>query len=158
MNKELFWTFVILNAINVIIQTIKSLCTIKCGKTVAALINALAYGFYTVVVVYMVCELPLMWKVIVVGLCNFIGVYLVKWAEEKLRKDKLWKVEATIHPDHFEEVRNLLNDGDIPFNFIDLSKYIVFNAFCETQKQSAVVKEIFDAYGGKYFVSESKTL
>ena len=39
--------FILANTLNVIIQTVKSLCTIKCGKFVAALINALAYGFYT---------------------------------------------------------------------------------------------------------------
>ena len=36
--------FVILNIANVIIQTIKSICTIKCGKTAAALVNSL--GLY----------------------------------------------------------------------------------------------------------------
>ena len=37
--NELLVVFIVLNAINVIIQTIKSLCTINCGKTVAALVN-----------------------------------------------------------------------------------------------------------------------
>ena len=80
--NELLILFIVLNAINVVIQTIKSLCTINCGKTVAALVNALAYGFYTVVVVYMVCDLPLLWKVLIVGACNFVGVFLVKRSEE----------------------------------------------------------------------------
>lgn len=158
MNEKLLITFIVLNAINVIIQTTKSLCTIKCGKFPAALINALAYGFYTVVVVYMVCELPLMWKVLIVGTCNFIGVYLVKWFEEKMRKDKLWKVEATINPRKLAEVEELLEYGDIPFNYIDLKKYVVLNIYCETQKQSAVVREILNNFDAKYFVSESKNL
>ena len=41
--------FIILNAVNVFVQTIKSICTVKSGKTVAALVNAVAYGIYTVV-------------------------------------------------------------------------------------------------------------
>ena len=61
--NELLILFIVLNAINVVIQTIKSLCTINCGKTIAALVNALAYGFYTVVVIYMVCDLPLLWMI-----------------------------------------------------------------------------------------------
>ena len=44
---NLLLVFIFANIVNVIIQTIKSLCTIKCGKGMAALVNALAYGFYT---------------------------------------------------------------------------------------------------------------
>ena len=84
------------NVVNVIIQTVKSLATVKCGKTVAAIVNAVAYGLYTVVVVYTMCDLPLWAKALIVGVANLIGVYVVKLFEEKARKDKLWKVEATI--------------------------------------------------------------
>ena len=59
MNTELLIIFIALNIVNVIIQTVKSLATVKCGKTVAAVVNAVAYGLYTVVVVYTVCDLPL---------------------------------------------------------------------------------------------------
>ena len=97
MNYELLLVFIALNIANVIIQTVKSLATVKCGKGVASLVNAVAYGLYTVVVVYTVCDLPLWLKVVVVSLCNLVGVFVVKWGEEKARKDKLWKVEATIY-------------------------------------------------------------
>ena len=99
MNEKLFITFVILNIVNVIIQTVKSLATVKCGKTVASIVNAIAYGLYTVVVVYTVCDLPLWLKVVVVGVANLIGVYVVKFIEEKSRKDKLWKIECTVPND-----------------------------------------------------------
>ena len=96
MDWTLLLIFIGLNIANVIIQTIKSIATVKCGKGVAALVNAVAYGLYTIVTVYLMCELSLGLKALVVALCNLIGVYLVKWAEEKARKDKLWKVEATV--------------------------------------------------------------
>ena len=35
--------FIVLNVLNVIIQTVKSICTIKCGKLMASFVNALAY-------------------------------------------------------------------------------------------------------------------
>ena len=95
MNKLLI-TFIILNIFNVIIQTVKSIATVKCGKTAAAIINAVAYGLYTIVTVYMLCELDLWVKALIVAVCNLIGVYIVKLVEEESRKDKLWKVEATI--------------------------------------------------------------
>ena len=157
--NELLILFIVLNAINVVIQTVKSLCTINCGKTVAALVNALAYGFYTVVVIYMVCDLPLLWKVLIVGACNFIGVFLVKWVEEKARKDKLWKIEATVYAACTESLDHDLKKAGIPHNYIEnIGKYTVFNLFCETQEQSKKAREILDYNKAKFFVSESKNL
>ena len=88
---ELLGTFIIFNIINVVIQTIKSICTIKCNKWIAAIVNAIAYGLYTYIVVLTVCELPLWIKIFTVAGANLIGVFLVKYFEEKKRKDKLWK-------------------------------------------------------------------
>ena len=160
MDYQLLIIFIVLNIVNVIIQTVKSIATIKCGKIAAALVNAVAYGLYTVVVVYTVCDLPLWLKVVVVGLCNLVGVFCVKWGEEKSRKDKLWRVEATLPHDEkeFESIRALLEEKQIPHNYIDINKYYLLNIYCATQKQSAAVKEVLSTYNAKYFVSESKVL
>jgi hypothetical protein len=155
--------FVVLNIINVIIQTIKSIATIKCGAWSAAAINALAYGLYTIVVVYMSADgLGLIWKALIIGLANLFGVYVVKLIEIKNRKDKLWKVEATIHsqglaPQNDDCIIALKQSG-VPFNYIDANKYIIINCYCATQKESTIVKAILDRYEAKYFVSESKIL
>lgn len=159
MNTELLITFIILNIVNVIIQTAKSIATIKCGKFSAAAVNAVAYGLYTVVVVYTVCDLPLWLKVAIVALCNLIGVFVVKLIEEKSRKDKLWKVEATIPTFNAESVDYNLDIHFIPHSFVRLSdKHTVFYCYCATQSDTSLVKKILDEYGAKYFVSESKTL
>lgn len=159
MDMKLLWLFIILNIVNVVLQTVKSIATIKCGKAVAALINAVAYGLYTVVVVYTVCDLDLWVKVAVVALANFIGVYVVKLIEEKARKDKLWCVQATIWQNYTESLHKNLDIANIPHNYIDnVGKYTLFNVYCETQAQSAKAKAILDMYSAKYFVSESKTL
>lgn len=156
---KLLITFIILNVINVIIQTVKSLATVKCGKTVAALVNAVAYGLYTVVVVYTVCDLPLWFKVVVVAVANLIGVYVVKLFEEKSRKDKLWKVEATVYEPQTENLHNDLNYSGIPHNYIEnVGKYTVFNIYCATQKESSLVKDLLEFHKAKFFVSEAKTL
>ena len=159
MNTQLFITFVVLNIVNVIIQTVKSLCTVKCGKGVAALVNALAYGLYTIVTIYMLCDLDLWVKAGVVAGCNLVGVYIVKWCEEKARKDKLWKVEMTVRDFYTENLANALTDLDIPFNYIEgVGKYTIFNVYCATQKQSATVKGIGVECKAKFFVSETKNL
>ena len=157
--NDLLILFIVLNVTNVIIQTIKSLATVKCGKTVAALVNAVAYGLYTVVTIYMLCDLPLMWKAGIVALCNLIGVYIVKWAEEKMRKDKLWKVEATVHKDNTESLHTLLKDSNITHNYVEgVGQWTIFNCYCPTQADSAVVREILKEHNAKFFVSESKAL
>ena len=155
---ELLILFIVMNILNVVIQTIKSIATIKCGKTAAAIINAIAYGLYTYIVVLTMCDLPLLTKCIVVALCNFVGVWVVKWGEEKARKDKLWKVEATVPSNLAENLRFHLDQRNIPYNYIDIKKYVIFNCYCETQIQSAKIKEILKMHDAKYFVSESKTL
>jgi hypothetical protein len=151
-----------MNIVNVVIQTIKSICTIKCGKAVAATVNAVAYGLYTYIVVLTMCELPLLAKCLIVAGANFIGVYVVKLIEEKARKDKLWKVEATIpNQGIFAENDDCLIElkkANIPMNYIDINKYILVNCYCATQAESKIVKEILNKYNAKYFVSESKTL
>ena len=159
MNTKLLIIFIVLNIVNVIIQTIKSLATVKCGKTVAAIINAVAYGLYTVVVVYTVCDLPLWLKVVVVGACNLVGVFCVKWGEEKARKDKLWEVRATVYEPYTESLHHDLESANIPHNYIpNIGKYTIFNIYCETQAESKRVKDLLDYHKAKYFVSESKTL
>ena len=159
MDTKLLTLFIVLNVVNVIIQTVKSIATIKCGKTMAAIVNAIAYGLYTVVVVYTVCDLPLWLKVIVVGAANLIGVYIVKYFEEKGRKDKLWKVEATVSAQYAERLHNELSVVKLSHNYIDnIGKYVIFNVYCETQADSIKAKKLLDYYHAKYFVSESKVL
>ena len=156
---KLLIIFIVLNIFNVILQTVKSICTVKCGKTVAAIVNAVAYGLYTVVIVFTNADLPLIQKVLVVALSNLIGVYVVKWFEEKKKKEMLWKVEFTVLGKNTSAVANLLDLAHIPHNYIEnVGKYTIFNAYCATQKQSESVKEIIKEYNAKYFVSETKEL
>lgn len=155
MDKELLILFIILNIVNVIVQTVKSLATVKGGKVVASAVNALAYGLYTIVTVYMLCDLPLFWKAGIVALCNLVGVFVVKWIEEKLRKDKLWKIEATFDKDYLDTIHK---NVAIPHSYIDIGSHVIFNFYAENQRQSAIVKDIVNKYHGKYFVSESKVL
>jgi uncharacterized protein YebE (UPF0316 family) len=159
MDWNLFWIFVVLNVVNVVIQTVKSIATIKCGKWSAAIINAVAYGLYTIVLVYTVCELDLWLKATVVAVANLVGVYVVKVLEEKARKDKLWKVEATVTPSKVADLSRALEQGNISYNCLSTSgEHRVFNIFCPTQKESMLVKKLLDFHNAKYFVSESKTL
>ena len=94
-----------------------------------------------------------------VGLCNLVGVFIVKFAEEKARKDKLWEVRATVPGSYTESLHIDLDKAEIPHNYItNIGKYTIFNIYCETQEESKRVKGLLDYHKAKYFVSESKTL
>ena len=156
--NTLLLTFILLNIANVIIQTIKSIATIKCGKGIAAIVNAVAFGLYTVVTVYMMCELPLATKALIVAGCNLVGVYVVKYFEEKARKDKLWKVEVTIPAEQAEQMIEDCKYYRFTYNYVKIEKYFLFNFYCPTQQDSLNVKKLLQSYDAKYFVTESKNL
>ena len=160
---KLLIIFVVLTILNVVIQTIKSIATIRCGKWVAALVNAVAYGLYTYVIFFTSSEgLDLHAKALITALANLIGVFVVKFFEEKARKDKLWKVEATVqNVVHFTDyIKKECENHFVPYSIINVENvdYVVFNFYCATQEKSRIVKQICDGCNAKYFVSESKTL
>lgn len=150
--------FALCTAVNVILSTIKSILTVKGGKFSASFINAITYGFYSYVIVLTSADgMPIWAKMVITAVCNFVGVYLVKWIEEKARKDKLWKVELTVPTKYTNTIDFDLHD--VPHSYIELSdKHTLFNFYCATQKESAKVKAIANQYEAKYFVAESKNL
>ena len=157
MNYQLLIFFIVLSLVNVILQTVKSILTINGTKFIAAIANAVAFGLYTVVVIYTVCDLPLWVKVVITAATNFVGVYISKWVVDIFTKDKLWKVEVTIPKRYFESVDFDL--AKIPHSIIQIDdKYTLFNFYCATQKESLKVKNICSQYKAKFFVSESKSL
>lgn len=149
--------FIILNIINVIVQTAKSIITVKGNKYVAAVVNAIAYGFYTVVVIYMLCDLPLFTKAFIVALCNLVGVFVVKFIEEKSRKTKLWKIELTIPTPYTRIVDQKL--VDVPHSYQVLSpKHCIFTFYCASEEETLKVKEVVDKYKARYFVTENHAI
>ena len=151
--------FILLNIANVIIQTIKSIATIKCGKTVASIVNAVAYGLYTYVVVFMNCDdLSLFWRAVIVALSNLVGVFVVKYVEEKKRKDRLWKVELAVPFRSATTAENLIRENKISYNAVIVGDWVMFNTYCTTQKQSSKMAEICKVVGGKISAYESKAV
>lgn len=158
MDINLFLFFVLINIINVVLQTIKSLLTTKGNKWAAAIGNMVAYGLYTVLLVYMTCDLPLMLKVAVVGGCNFIGVFIVKFVEEKMQKDRLWKIELTISNLNGNRLHKELEEAHISHNWQVIDKWAVFNCYAPTKKESHIVRETAKQYNAKFFANEAKIL
>ena len=159
MDYKFLAVFFALSLVNVVFATIKTLVTIKGNKLVASLVSGGYFAFYNVMMIYTVADFPMWQKCLITFVCNVVGVYVVKWFEEKSRKDKLWKVEATILGEHTNSFRNALKEANLSNKyFTGIGKYTEFNIYCETQEESRKAKKILTKYHAKYFVSESKTL
>ncbi len=145
---------------NVVISTIKSVMTIKGGKVAAAVWNALAFGLYTyIVVLTATAPVSTIWKVIITAGCNLVGVFCVKLVEEKMRKDRLWKLEMTIPNGEYgfaaPAMHGALNAANIPNNYVEAGKYAIFNCFCATKEDTAKALEIGKTFSAKTFASET---
>ena len=144
--------FVILSIINVIFSTVRSLTTIKSSKGIAAFISAGYFAFYNIMLIYTVADFPMWQKCVVTFMCNLVGVFVVKWAEERLRRDQMWKIEMTVPSDKTAELHAALDSRGIPHNYIpNLGKYTAFNLYCATQKESAFVKDLAIKHKAKFF-------
>ena len=150
--------FIICTLANVVISTIKSVMTIKGGKVSAALWNALSFGLYTyIVVLTATAPVSTLWKVIITAACNLVGVFCVKLVEEKMRKDRLWKVEMTIVDNGFTAaaMHGALNEANIPNHYFSAGKHAVFSCFCNTQADTTKALDIGKIYNAKTFASET---
>lgn len=152
--------FAIATIVNVTLSTIRSICTIKGGKWISAITNAICYGFYPLIVMLTAKgTVDIIINMCITAIANFVCVWIIKFVEEKARKDKLWKVEATVLRGHTKELHKALAEAEIPHNYLEnVGKYTLFNIFCEKQSDSAKAKKILNQYNAKYFVTESKNL
>ena len=147
--------FAIATIINVTLSTIRSICTIKCGKWLSAVSNAVCYGFYPLIVMLTAQgTVGIIINMGITAIANFICVWLIKYVEEKARKDKMWKVEIAVPSEHFHIVNSEL--CEIPHNYQELGGWYVFNCYCDTQADTQFCIDLAKDYEGKYSAYESK--
>lgn len=152
--------FTLLTLANVIIQTVKSLVTIKGGKWTAATVNAITFALYTYVIFFTAVEGIALWqKALITGLCNFVGVLAVKWLEEKTAKDKLWIFNCTAKVDGTEikRIAELLKEMNISLTYNELKdELFTMSIYSYTQKESEMIKSVLENYDVKYCAIETK--
>ena len=155
MDIKYILLFSALQLINVMMSTAKSIIQIKGTKWMAAIANSLYYAFYTIVVIFTVSEINILIKMGVTFVANLIGTYLSMLILDRLRKDKLWKIEVTVPTANNDEIHAQLKS--IPHSYIVLTnKHTVFTFYCATSKDSSMVKQLVNKYDAKYFVSENR--
>ena len=141
--------------VNVVLNTAKSLFTVKGGIVSATVINALTFGFYTYVIVLTAnTDFSTNIKAILTVIANIIGVALVKFIELKMRKDKVWVFNATCNKD-FATVDNVvkaLKELKIKLVYNELVKDSLYtmNIYSNSQKESELIETVLKTYELKY--------
>lgn len=149
--------FILSQTLNVVLNTWKSIVTVKGGKTAAAAVNALTFGFYTYIIILTAsANIPTLAKCLIVAACNFVGVWIVKYIEERLRKDKLWEIRITIDRTKALAMHHALTG--IPHSFETVHKWAIFNCYAQTSADTVKILEIAKQYNGKTFASENKLI
>ena len=119
------WIFLILQLINVILSTIKSIITIRGNKLSAVLINSIYYGYYTLIIkavgtaetfsVFGIEVDGTLAIAVITILTNVIGVWLSLTVLERFRKDKLWLLKITVELPEVKDLKNELLKNNLKF-------------------------------------------
>lgn len=142
--------FCICSLVNVILSTLKTLIMVNAGRNSAIIINAVCYGFYTLVVKQL-SSVDYATAVLVTIGANIVGVWISYKIMDLFKKDKLWLIKITIPSKNFESVKTKLKEYSISNSYYNIDKYYVFDCYCETQNDSQKVLELCKQNKGKNF-------
>lgn len=144
--------FCICSLINVILSTLKTLIMVNAGRGSAIIINAVCYGFYTLVVKQLT-SVDYITAVTVTILANIVGVWLSYKIMDLFKKDKLWRITVTLKSKKaLDECKTNLEKYNIGFTPIEKTNSI--DIYSYNQKESAIIKNILGNYDYKYFIQE----
>ena len=142
---KLIILFTALTAFNVIIQTVKSLCTVRCSTFTSACVNALAYGVYTYVIFFTTSEgMPLWSKAVITAIAHFFGVYAANYIFDKFfSKTVRWKIEVSIPNSLLHQFEYYLNEQDFEWCFCGWGNgWTNYAVFCPNKDASAALRDI----------------
>lgn len=148
--------FIIATLLNVILSTLKSVITVKGGRIVASLVNAVAYGFNTVCI-KSISDVELWIAVLVTVLSNLVGVYIALTILKKFEKERLWKITVTVPTENLKSFKADLLESDIGFIIYETTyeKYKVVDVFSHHKAESRVLRTLVNKYNAKYTINEN---
>ena len=136
--------FAIMQFVNVVLSTLRSLCTIKSNKHIGMLMNVISYTFYAAVVKLLTAQ-DLWFVAVVTAVTNCIGFYIADWVFNIAQKDKLWRISATVKADQkiLHQIDYALDKRGITYNKTHCSNgAFVYDIFSKSQGESLLIKEI----------------
>ena len=144
--------FVVCSLINVILSTLKTLIMVNAGRNSAIFINAVCYGFYTLVVKQLT-SVDYATAVVATVITNIVGVWVSYKIMDLFKKDKLWRITVTLkNKQEFDRCCNQLRKYNIGFTPIEKTNSL--DVYSYNQKESLIIKNILNNYKHKYFIQE----
>ena len=144
--------FCICSLINVILSTLKTLIMVNAGRGSAIIINAVCYGFYTLVVKQL-SSVDYMTAVVVTILANIVGVWISYKIMDLFKKDKLWRITVSLkNGKELEECIKQLEQYNI--GFTQIKGCFSIDIYSYSQSESSIIKSILSNYKHKYFIQE----
>ena len=144
--------FVVCSLINVILSTLKTLIMVNAGLNSAIFINAVCYGFYTLVVKQLT-SVDYATAVVVTVITNIVGVWASYKIMDLFKKDKLWRITVTLkNEQEFNRCCNQLKKYNVGFTPIEKTNSL--DVYSYNQKESLIIKNILNNYKHKYFIQE----
>ena len=144
--------FIVCSLVNVILSTLKTLIMVNAGRNSAIIINAVCYGFYTLVVKQLTSVDYVTAVLVTIG-ANVVGVWISYKIMDLFKKDKLWRITVTLkNKKALDECMKNLEKYNIGFTPIEKTNSI--DIYSYNQKESAIIKNILGNYDYKYFIQE----
>ena len=152
MLEKVVIVFCICSLVNVILSTLKTLIMVNAGRGSAIIINAVCYGFYSLVVKQL-GAVDYVTAVVVTILANIVGVWISYKIMDLFKKDRLWRITITLKSKKaLDECRANLEKYNIGFTPIEKTNSI--DIYSYNQKESAIIKTILANYDYKYLIQE----
>lgn len=156
---KLILIYLALQTIYVILNTLTTIWKINGGKWLAAFSSGICYALYVYVLIYTAADFPNWIKALLTFVTNCVGVLVSRIITEKLRKNKLWEIVATVDKAKAEWLVGVLNNEKPPFtfNYSEVSNNkIVFRFYSENKSQSIIIKKYLNLVEAKYIVHEEQ--
>ena len=151
MNIELI-IFFIMQLVNVILGTIRSILTISGSKLTAVIINTVSFTFVAITT-KMIAQQNFSTVIIVTVVTNLIGVYLGKLYIDKTKAEILWTITTRLDISNSREIANHLLDNDIQYILMPAkNEKQLATIFSYTKTDSKCIKELLHKYNYKYSV------
>lgn len=149
--------FALLQFINVILSTIKSVLTVKSNRIVASVSSAIYFGFYTIIVIWTAADNMNMWiKVATTSATNLTGTYIAKYILDKAKKERLWDITAAVKSTVLDNVCSELNEHCLLHTRIEMNnpKYWLIHTYAKGKEESREIRRILDKYDTYVIVHE----
>jgi uncharacterized protein YebE (UPF0316 family) len=149
--------FIILQVVNVILSTIKSIVLIKGSKWGSIIANTIYFGVYTAVLKQISAIDNLLLLVIITMLANFFGTWAGIAITEKLRKADLWTIKAIVKTEYLKDFKQALNESGLMYISYQTTwdEYSAVDIFSESRAQSEAVKPILTKFNTRYSIHTS---